>query len=232
MPNISKNYLPYDVYERHRKVGSMIHSTDTVLDVGGERDHLAQFCQPKKIIVANLQSGDVIIEKNKLPFANNSFSIVCAIDVLEHIPKINRANFINELLRVCQKKVILSFPIGTPDHIVYEAQIASDLKNRHIDVTFLQEHRKYELPTKESIEKLIVHLKANIIYSGNLTINKMLFKFYLFDPKIKIIRKLIYFFKLMITRLSNPIIYLLLCDRRFNNNVVRVYLVIEKQNNG
>ena len=56
-----KLLLPYDVYERHRKVASFIKENETVVDIGGELDHLSQFINPKKLIVANLRNGDVII---------------------------------------------------------------------------------------------------------------------------------------------------------------------------
>ena len=56
-----KLFLPYDVYERHRKVGSFIKENESVIDVGGELNHLSQFCSAKKIIVANFASRDVII---------------------------------------------------------------------------------------------------------------------------------------------------------------------------
>jgi len=82
-----KRFLPYDIYERHKKIGHIIGKGKSVVDVGGELEHLSQFCKPSKIIVANLTKGDVIISKDKLPFKNKSFDIACAIDVLEHIPK-------------------------------------------------------------------------------------------------------------------------------------------------
>ena len=123
----NKYFLPYDIFERHKKIGEFITAEDTVLDVGGELDQLSNFSTPKKITVANLkgsqEKSDVIIKGDKLPFKNNSFTAVCAIDVLEHISKLKRQKFVDDLLRVSSDKVILSFPIGTKTHINYEKSL-------------------------------------------------------------------------------------------------------------
>lgn len=231
-PKVSKLFLPYDVYERHKKVGSLIKTDQSVLDVGGQLDYLSQFSQPAKVIVANLESAtevsDVIIDKEKLPFKDNSFSTVTAIDVLEHIPKNTRPRFIQELLRVAQKTIILSFPIGTPKHIAYEKHLASQLRERQEDINYLAHHVKYGLPKKGEIEKLIEGLNSNLSYSGNLFITNLLFKIHLFDPKIIFIRQLVYWAKLFFNLVSNPILYLLLSNKIFSHNVVRAYLVITK----
>ena len=118
-----KLFLPYDVFERHKKVGSFIEKDQSVVDIGGELNHLSQFCSPRKIFVANLTSGDIIISKNKLPFASDSFDVACSIDVLEHIANNKRRDFIDNLAKIASKRIILSFPIGTEKHISYEKRM-------------------------------------------------------------------------------------------------------------
>src|SRR3989344_2153666 len=130
---INKHFLPYDVYERHRKVGSLINDDESVLDVGGELNHLSQFCKAKKIIVANLKSGDIVITRNKLPFAPRSFDVACAIDVLEHIAKSKRQDFINRLAKVARERVILSFPLATKDHLKYEKETYKWLQKKGLN---------------------------------------------------------------------------------------------------
>lgn len=224
----NKYFLPYDVYERHKKVASFIEKSDRVLDVGGELNHLAQFCSQKKIVVANLEGGDVIIGGDKLPFKNNQFTIVCAIDVLEHIAKEKRSQFVKELVRVASKKIILSFPVGTPSHVQYEKGLQAHLKAGNQDVEYLQEHIKFGLPTMSEVKKLTKGLSAKIEYSGNLKILRLLFKLHLFDPRIKLIRGLFYFAKLTFYFLANPILYYLLTGRKYSQSVVRAYVLIAK----
>lgn len=221
-----KLLLPYDVYERHRKVASFIKDNETVVDIGGELDHLSQFIHPKKLIVANLRNGDVIISKGELPFAKSSFDVVCAIDVLEHIPKAKRGQFINSLLVTASKKVIMSFPIATASHTQYEKETLKWLQANGKNVEYLEEHVRFGLPTNEQIEKLTNHLTVDTSYSGNITVNKILFRIFLIDPQIKFIRKLVYMLKLIFNILTNSIFYIFLVDKPYSNLINRAYLVI------
>jgi len=227
----NKHFLFYDTYERHKKVGSLIKKGESVLDVGGAIGHLSQFSKPSEIVTANLsgsENSDVIIRKGKLPFQNNSFDVVCAIDVLEHLPKRERPSFIKELIRVAKKRIIISFPIGTPLHKNYEKDIQKWLQSKGEDITYLKEHVKFGLPEKAEIEKVTKAQKTAMIYSGDININKFLFKLFMFDPKLKLIRKLTYYSKLTFNFVTNPIFYIVLSKRNYGNSVNRAYLIIEK----
>lgn len=224
----NKAFLPYDVYERHRQVGALIKNNQSVLDVGGELNHLSQFCKSAKIVVANLTGGDIIISKDNLPFKNNSFNVVCAIDVLEHIPKNGRLAFTKNLTRVAKDKIIVSFPIGTGEHAKYEKEIANWLDTKQIDITYLKEHIELGLPTPSEIADITQDLKSNVFYSGSINLNRYLFKLHLFDPNIKFIRKPVYFLKLFFNFLTNPIFYKFLTNKKLGNNVNRAYIIINK----
>ena len=224
--------LPYDIYERHKKVGSFIENGETVLDVGGELNQLSQFCQPSKIVVANLkksqENSDVIVKKGKLPFKKSSFDVACAIDVLEHIPKNERRAFIKNLQEVSAKKVILSFPIGTSTHINYEKELQNYLEGKKYDVTYLKEHIALGLPQKKELETILEGQNFNTYYSGNLSFNKILFKLHVFDPHVKYFRKFVYLSKLAFNLITNKILYVVLSNRSYSQNVVREYVLIRK----
>ena len=226
------NFEPYDIYERHKKIGRQIDKNDTVLDVGGQLDLLAKFCESSKITVVNLkgsqEKSDIEIEQGKLPFKNNSHSVVCAIDVLEHIKKKDRAAFIKELSRVASKKIILSFPIVTRQHRTYEKEISDWLKKKGRDVTYLAEHISFGLPTPEEVQDFVKNQKGEISYSGSLKINRLLFKIYIFDLHGKI-GKIVYFAKLIFNLFTNPLLYAILSGKGLSKNVVRAYLTIEKE---
>ena len=225
---MNKYSLPYDVYERHKKVGSLIKGQKTVLDVGGEMNHLSQFTSAKKITVANLDSGDVIITKDILPFAKDSFDVATAIDVLEHIPQDKRKKFVKNLLDVAAELVIISFPIGTKRHIEYEKKILEWLKRQGREIDYLKQHVAYGLPTQAEIRKIAENHDTRVIFSGDINLNKLLFKISIFDPHIKIIRKMVYFAKLIFNFLTNPFFYRLLADKSYSENVNRAYLIIKK----
>ncbi|HSX18653.1 MAG TPA: methyltransferase domain-containing protein [Candidatus Saccharimonadales bacterium] len=235
--SISKLLLPYDIYERHKKIGEFIEDGENVLDVGGELDQLSNFCNPSKITVANLQGSqeksDVIIKTGKLPFKDGSFETVCAIDVLEHIGKKDREKFVSDLYRVCSKKAILSFPMGTNYHINYEKQLAKWLEKKGMDVTYLKEHIALGLPTKQEIDKFTKGKRSKVYYSGNITISEILFKIHIFDPHIKFVRKLIFLKKKLFNAITNDFFYVFLANRNLSNKVVRAYLIIykDKKNN-
>lgn len=225
--------LPYDIYERHKKVGSLIDKNDTVLDVGGELNQLSKFTRAAKITVANLkgsqEKSDIKIEKGNLPFKNGSFGAVCAIDVLEHITKRQRAAFIKDLERVSTRVVILSFPIGTREHANYEREIANWLQRKGHDVTYLREHISLGLPTPEEVISFLKGRKGKVSYSGNLMANRLLFKIYIFDPRLKVVRKIVYLGKLIFNLFTNPALYAMLSEKELSKNVVRAYLIIYKQ---
>lgn len=228
----NKNFFFYDSYERHRKVSELIGNCRTILDVGGQLDALSQFLGDKNITVANLsgsqEQSDVTIKGEKLPFKNDSFDCACSIDVLEHIDAKNRQGFIEELLRVAKTKVVLSFPIGTSKHIEYEKDLQKHLDAKGMDVTYLKEHIKYVLPSVEQIKKICNGLNYDLYFSGNIVINKHLFEFFLFDPKIKFVRKSNYYLKLLLNTITNPVLYAILSNRNYSDKINRAYLLIHK----
>lgn len=222
-----KRLLPYDIYERHKKIGSLITPEKSIVDIGGELNHLSNFCNVKSIIVANLSSGDVIIKKDKLPFERNSFDIACAIDVLEHMPKKERKAFIEKLIFIARDQVIMSFPIYTKEHQIYEKETIIWLKKRGENVKYLEEHLKYGLPRNEEIQQIFKNMKTHFSYSGDININKVLFRIYMFDPKVKIIRRLVYITKLLLYILTNDIFYALLINKKMSPKVNRLYISIQ-----
>lgn len=226
---MNKLLLPYDIYERHKKVSGYIASSDTVVDIGGELNHLSQFCSPKKIVVANLNTGDVIISKNRLPFPANSFDVACSIDVLEHIPKEKRKDFIENLIKISKYKVVMSFPIGTKNHIQYETKIQKLLESKKYDIQYLNEHIKYGLPEKDEVIKMIGDYKAELLFSGDIKVNELLFRIFIFDPRIKYLRKMVYYLKLIFNLGTNYIFYLLLNNKTYSQRSNRAYLIIYKQ---
>lgn len=224
--------LPYDIYERHKKVSELIGNATTALDVGGQLNMLSLFCKADTITVANIpgseEKSDIEIKGDRLPFEQKCFEVVCAIDVLEHVPSPKRQKFVKELLRVASKKVIMSFPIGTASHKEYEKKLQKLLSKKGLDVTYLNEHIKFGLPTLDEVKIITKGFKTKKFYSGDIGLNNILFNIFVLDPKIKYVRKINYYLKLLFNLTSNHFFYSILSGKMYSKSVNRIYLVIEK----
>lgn len=117
----------------------------SILDIGSHDDFFMRFV-PK----ANYYSYNGFISKNrKTPFDDNSYDIVVATDVLEHVPPEDRKSFILELLRLARQKVIFSFPTENAEDF---EKFALTLVPSH---RWLQEHIDRGLPKKTDVDIIL-----------------------------------------------------------------------------
>ena len=92
--------------------------TESILEVGAGGEGIARFLKYSgdhkkyKIFLADnnplsldkIKLGQAVLVKGvDLPFEDNKFDTVISVDTLEHINKVDRANFIDELKRVTKK---------------------------------------------------------------------------------------------------------------------------------
>jgi len=136
----------------------------TVLDVGGlSPDRTGQsFWLPIKAVAPGPtttvdflpwdEPGYVQGDGRSLPFEDGIFDVVCALDVLEHVPADGRARFLEECARVAKRAVFLCAPFKSA-----EIEEAEDLLGSQVQKLFgvgqqqLKEHKKLGLPAKESV---------------------------------------------------------------------------------
>ncbi|VAW42980.1 hypothetical protein MNBD_CHLOROFLEXI01-4755 [hydrothermal vent metagenome] len=151
--------MPYDVYERHKVVSTLLQATLSpqdeefvILDVGGRSELLKKFLPYPVLSVNPDGTGKICGDGLKLPFADNSFTAVVNIDTLEHLPADIRLPFIQECLRVSQKHLIIAAPYGSKGHI----QLETELNNLHKQIVgrphhYLSEHVEHGLPSPEHL---------------------------------------------------------------------------------
>ena len=170
--------MPYDVYERHKVVSSLLQSAlppqekaPFILDVGGRIDLLEQFLPYRVLSVNPDGTGAVYASGAALPFAEGTFTAVVSIDTLEHLPPGIRLPFVRECLRVARQYVIIAAPYGSPAHIQREKELHELYqKGRGRSHPYLSEHIRYGLPTPgqlDQIEQNISPATVTRYYAGD-----------------------------------------------------------------
>jgi GT2 family glycosyltransferase len=167
--------LPFDLHERYSLTRSLVDRLRPerreplrILDVGGHSSPLKHLLPDEVIVLADPKppgslvpiplrcDGYVQSSGSVLPFRDGAFDVVTAHDTLEHIPSPDRAPFIRELVRVSGGFVILNGPVYGLQTVRAE-EILVRLQERLSlgENVFLNEHRKFGLPQRESIERVL-----------------------------------------------------------------------------
>lgn len=178
--NVGKRLLQYDVpkaehfweyYNRCtfvvNKVATFTPEKPTVLDVGGATGRLLpKFGISNVTVVDFLPGADFIGSGASLPVKDNSFDIVTAIDVFEHIPVADRTTVLLEMLRVAKKMVIIIAPQNTPLNVK-----AEEIVSRFYPHAWLLEHAEHGLVDFSDLEtavKKVKHTRYEISELDNL----------------------------------------------------------------
>ena len=185
--------LPFDHHERYaltQRIVSYLWPTVgrhplRVLEVGGHSSALKYFLPDDSIVLADIETPGTLTglpfrfdayfraSGTKLPFRDASFDLVIALDTLEHVPDEARLAFMNELVRVSSRCVILNGPTYHPATALAEQRLARFLQRAlSWESRFLQEHLELGLPRPEDIEHALSEQRVPFvtIANGNLTL--------------------------------------------------------------
>jgi Methyltransferase domain len=130
-----------------------------VLDVGGHhsdfwgrpRRPIAEFLPELDTVTLdvglNPLAGYVRGRGDALPFRSRSFDLVCAVDVLEHVPMDARPPLVHEMTRASTRAVLLAAPFAHPE-VERAERFLTDFIQRTCgyDQGQLREHRDRGLP--------------------------------------------------------------------------------------
>jgi len=154
--------VPFDQYQRYKNAADLINlirednKAFSILEVGAnEHKNLEKFLVTDKItyldiiVPEELKSDPSYIEGDatNMPIETDTFDLVIALDVFEHISPLLRQNFISELMRVSKHGFILAAPFNTTG--VENAEIRA---NKYFETMYgfnyqwLEEHRQNGLP--------------------------------------------------------------------------------------
>ena len=176
MPALRHSFQPYDLVERHTVVARLLArelagTQATVLDVGGRRGLLAEYT-PLPVTAINPDgTGDLRLEGERLPFADDAFDAVVTIDTLEHVPPTQRLPFLLECARVARRLLLVAAPFGSPEHMRREQELNELHRSaRGHYHKYLNEHVQNGLPAPDEIAALaaaISHRKYDLFYAGD-----------------------------------------------------------------
>jgi hypothetical protein len=135
----------------------LIGSPRTVVDVGGVPGQLGGALPHAAITAVNVRPpADLLVDPGPLPLRDRSVEAVTSLDTLEHVPPADRANFVEELLRICDSRLVLCCPLGSPQHAAAEREI----QDWHREVTgaphpWLEEHLENGLPEFAELDRWV-----------------------------------------------------------------------------
>ncbi len=146
----------YDRYQRFQAVADLIQELKLgpgmrILDVGSFDDEFSRFLPKHKIRPWN---DKILSTTAPLPFRDGFFDIVTALDVLEHVPALERSYFIQEISRVSRAALIMSFPVK-------EAEETEQFVLNMTGNMWLAEHREHGLPDPHYVEEILSSLEMD-----------------------------------------------------------------------
>jgi SAM-dependent methyltransferase len=160
--------MQFDLYQRYKVLrestrGLLETGPRTVLDVGSGGSRLIERFIPGGLSITRAdvdQFGDTevvpLTPGQPLPFDDNAFDWVSALEVMEHVPSDQREPLIRECARVSRELVILSFPNGCEEVWSAEDEL-NGLSARLFGQgsSFLEEHAEMGLPVTADMRSML-----------------------------------------------------------------------------
>lgn len=128
-----------------------------------------------------------------LPFVNGSYEVVIAIDLLEHVPRLQRRTVLSELFRVTRNWLVIGVPCKPHGEYVDTALnqwYTSVLKKT--PPQWLREHMANGLPMKDDVPRFLFTKGVTFQDQGNA--NALFILLILLGSRIPIVWRLIRFF--------------------------------------
>ena len=163
--------IAYDQFQRYETVSKLVNfhrhngKKFRILEIGAnEHKDLSMFLPYDDILFSDIKLTDemkmdpafVQIDGTAIPFADQAFDFVIALDVLEHIHGNMREKFSAETFRVSRFGALLSFPYCSNEILNAESRINSFYRGIDgNDFIWLKEHIENGLPNINEIDQII-----------------------------------------------------------------------------
>ena len=168
---IGSNNIAFDQFQRYKTASFIIEQNRTdsilkVLEIGAnEHKNLEKFLPTDEIQYLDIQLSDllkndkqyILADATNMPeIETDSFDVVIALDVFEHIPKNLRNDFLDELNRVSKNIVVLAGPYDELGVNKAEVRVNAYFKTKYgIDYSWLDEHISNGLPNLDETLKYL-----------------------------------------------------------------------------
>jgi hypothetical protein len=221
---ISSYLIPFDAFERNKKVASFLKEGEEVLDVGGGITGI-KFFTKNSVKTLDIGEADITADARSLTLASGSVRVVTCVDVLEHIPPKERSSFVKNLYRIAKSRLIIAAPYGSKEHEEAEKKLLSEITKRGKKVPFLEEHVKYGLPTPSD---WVPGGKPKVFYAGDYRFSNLLFKLQIWETGNWAIDRVLLLVKGAVNILANLLLYPFWFYQRPSQYSNRFYVLLEK----
>ena len=181
----------FDQYQRYKTAQILVKNMKkkldaekiSILEIGAnEHRNLEKFCPIEEVRFLDIEVPDYLLSDpryilgdatNLVNVNDDSYDLVIALDVYEHIPRDKREAFISELVRVSKYGVFIGAPFYTVATSNLEKRGNFYYKSIHkIDHRWLLEHIENGLPHLDTTLKFIESLNQNyfVFEQGSLEI--------------------------------------------------------------
>lgn len=161
------------IIRRHPEIADPRYS---VVEIGSGPFGIAQFIkrpvigvEPNQIAPANPHLTIVPGSITNLPFDDQEIDFIVCVDVLEHISPESRRRAIDELIRICRQKVIISCPCHKWARLGEQALLDMFVRLNMPVPGWLQEHLELKLPEINDILAPIAATGYKFEVNGNET---------------------------------------------------------------
>jgi len=166
--------IAFDQYQRYKTIQLIVDKIKdccegehlNILEIGAnEHKNLEKFLPEANIRYSDMSLPESLIDDpqyfiadatNLKDISDDSYDIVIALDVFEHISKEKRQSFVSEISRVSKYAAIFCFPFAAPHVMRAESRANEYFKAiSGQDHIWLVEHIKYGLPNLQETEEYI-----------------------------------------------------------------------------